>query len=304
MRINGSQQLAKASALAAATRVTSKTLKRTIYQTKYDLKNSPERSSATTMPSSIVKNAVVSTLEKKKDSSKTSKPCFSFAPSFVPTKSKVVLDDAIGDDSEDECRVTNTPTSSSFASTTPPFSRRRRSKNATGEWVRRFITLRNSHSNDSVRIQNKAFARQRLMLDVSDPRKRAKTYTDVTILGQYAGPWINVPDELKVTVLGHVHRHVQLKHSSDTNRNHKENLETLCEDFHAWVTFTLATARRIELHPGCSLRIYNAIILPSRLPTAFDFPPSAKHSADNKSSGSCDKNIICTNLCERISSLN
>ena len=67
---------------------------------------------------------------------------------------------------------------------------------------------------------------------------------------------------------------------------------------------TLATARRIELHPGCSLRIYNAIILPSRLPTAFDFPPSSKHSADNKSSGSCDKNIICTNLCERISSLN
>lgn len=270
-------------------------------------------------PSSIKKNDSAETPSEKtpRSSIKATKFSFSFAPSFVPTKCSALSEDAIGDDSGDECGVINTPTNFSFAST-PPFKRRRRSKAANGEWVRRLVSLRNTQSNDSVRLQNKAFARQRrMLLDVSDPRKRAKTYTDVTILGQYSGPWINVPEDTKITVLGYAHRHIQRcidkNHHSNTRQQQnqkQEETKTVSKDFFAWFTFTLATVRRIELQQGCKLRIYNAIILPCRLPVALDIPPISAFflenniETDNTTTASCERTVICTHLCERILSFN
>jgi hypothetical protein len=163
-----------------------------------------------------------------------------------------------------------------------------------------------------------------MLLDVSDPRKRAKTYTDVTILGQYGGPWMNVPEDTKITVLGYAHRHIQQcidesHHRSNTalhlQHQKQEDTKTISNDFFAWFTFTLATARRIELQQGCKLRIYNAIILPCRLPVVLDIPPSSAFFLENNieidstSSGTttarcCERTVICTHLCERILSFN
>ena len=254
---------------------------------------------------------------------------FSFAPSFVPTKSiasmSVSLDDAVGDDSGDESRfVTSTrvaPTSTAINQyvNTPPHAKWRRAKTVTGEWARRLIALRNSRSNDSLRLQNKSFARQRIF-DWNDPRKRAKTYTDVTIMGQYNGPWVNLPEDTKITVLGYIHRHVQRssnsfnghnrhahdhRHAQQQQQQYQEHETIISEDFFAWLTFTLATARNINLQRACKLRIYNAVILPCRFPVTLDLPPKSFCNLRKKSNSSGSKNIfcenivICTHLCER-----
>ena len=318
------QQLAKKSALAAATRFSfNKPPIRTSKKIKSDHVRHVENSGHDSNVGNITSNLDCSPikkkeeeeihLEKEKSISEATKSSFSFAPSFVTTKSSAFSQDSIGDDSGDDCRVVTSPINHSFAST-PPFRKRRRSKAATGEWGRRLVSLRNSLSNDSVRLQNKAFARQRILLDVSDPRKRAKTCIDVTILGQYIGPWINVPEDTKVTVLGYVHYHTQriIKNCTDKDRHfacHQqtqkpEDTKTVSKDILAWFTFTLATARRIELQQGCKLRIYNAIILPCRLPMVLDAPPTSilppECGIEMTGRVICEKTVICTQLCERL----
>ena len=310
------RQLAKSSALMAATRFS---FQKPSQQLKNDTIRHVEK--PTFHRSKKIRNSDRSPMERndgddtspvrKTPPSETTKSSFSFAPSFVQTKSSALSQDSIGDDSGDDSRVVTTPVNH-FA-LTPPLQRRRRSKAATGEWVRRLISLQNALSNDSVRLQNKAFSRHRMLLDASDPRKRAKTFTDVTVLGQYVGPWVNVPEDLKITVLGFVHCHTQ---QTENNRRmtpqqqaqKQKDTKTVSKDFFAWFTFTLATARRIELQKGCKLRIYNAIILPCRSPIELDAPPTSLVSLENgyglSGTVRCEKTVICTNLCERIDSLN
>jgi hypothetical protein len=318
-----SKELAKTTALAAATRFPFKMPRRTPKSAKSNSKSPVENVRRSTVvvnnnhkisnPIFMQKNIAANTpSDKRRTPNEAFNPSFSFAPSFVPTKSAALSDDAIGEDSGDECRVVTTPIDASSTSLSP-FKRRRRSKAAAGEWVRRLVSLRNTHSSDSVRLQNKAFARQRMLLDVSDPRKRAKTYTDVTIWGQYLGPWINVPEDMKITVLGYAHRHIQrLQNSIDSDQHNvrqqqkrkKDNSKLVSEHFFAWFTFTLATARRVELQRGCKLRIYNAIILPCRLPVELNIAPGSishvENNARTKYTSTCENTVICTHLCERI----
>ena len=311
------RQLAKSSALMAATRFS---FQKPSQQTKDDTRRRVEKPSF--HRSKRTRNSDGSPMERndgdgtspvtKTPPNETTTSSFSFAPSFVQTKSSALSQDSIGDDSGDDSRVVTTPVNH-FA-LTPPLQRRRRSKAANGEWVRRLISLQNALSNDSVRLQNKAFSRHKMLLDASDPRKRAKTFTDVTILGQYVGPWVNVPEDMKITVLGFVHGHTQqtgenYRRMTPQQQTQKQrNTKTVSKDFFAWFTFTLSTARRIELQKGCKLRIYNAIILPCRSPIKLDAPPVSLVSLENGNglSGTvrCEKTVICTNLCERIDSLN
>ena len=302
------QQLAKRSLLMAATRFSfHKKTTRASQQSKREsvspignLTNA-RKTSASSMSPIRTKDITEIRSEGKRTLNDETKTSFSFAPSFVPTKSSALSQDSIGDDSGDDSRVI---TAQIHHSLTPP---RRRRKAANGEWVRRFISLQNTLNNDAVRLQNKAFARQRMLLDVSDPRKRVKTFIDVTILGQYVGPWINVPEDMKITVLGYAHCHKKRKSLTDKHiarqPRTKEETTIVSQDFFAYFTFTLATARRIELQQGCKLRIYNAIILPSRLPTALDaLPPSLSTEIGVDGTLRCENTVICTQLCERIAS--
>jgi hypothetical protein len=319
-------QLAKPSALAAATRTPFK-LTKTIGKEKkknavsniHSNNNAPSSKNEIDVTTTENNNTTRSPDGEMKISS------FSFAPSFVPTKSIAsvaasLIDDTVGDDSGDECRLvtsnrlvlTGTNTSNILS---PPYAKRRRSnKTVTGEWGRRLIALRNSRANDSVRLQNQAFARRR-MFDVNDPRKRAKTFTDVTIMGSYNGPWINRPEDMKITILGYVHRHIQKNNNSYTKGNnqlhdqchhhHQQQLlqqeadNIFSQDYFAWFTFTLATARCINLERACKLRIYNAIILRCRMPTRLDLPPKSFGGSNSKNIIRCEKIVICTHLCER-----
>lgn len=246
---------------------------------------------------------------KRPSASEAPKSSFSFAPSFVAKKASALSQDSIGEDSGDDCRMVIAPNRQSL--TPPPFKRRRRSKIASGEWVQRFVALQNAQNNDAVRLQNRAFSK--VLLDLSDPRKRAKTSMDVTILGQYIGPWINVADDKKLTVLGYAHRHTNQKTRVEKNRHSQkrtltqDEVNTVSRGFFAWFTFTLSTARRIELQQGCKLRIYNPIVLPCRAPFKLDAPPKSMFAAEedkmeNHDTVCCDKTVICTQLCEKLAS--
>lgn len=317
-KVKSSQQLSTSSGLVAATRYSSK---KTIGIRKQERKKEiPERvrhgaihvnNSRYSNPCSIVKNDVAETpSDKTKPPSEATKISFSFAPLFVPSKCTPASDDAIGDDSGDESRVITTTRNTSFLSS-PPFKRRRQTKTKIGKWAMRLVTLRNANINDSVRLQNKAFPMQRMLLDVTDPRRRAKTYTDVTILGQYSGPWINVPEDTKITLLGYTHRHVQRIEHWNARKQRKDkhtDVSTVTADFFAWFTFSLLTARCIDLEQGCKLRIYNAIILPCRLPVALDISTTLisilRSNTKTNVTTRCEKCVICTHMCERINSFN
>jgi len=319
-------QLAKPSALAAATR-TPFTVTKANRKKKNVVSNGEKDKSDN---SAINKNSYSNNTSSSKSGTdvtngEVKKSSFSFAPSFVPKKSIASIaaslnNEAVGDDSGDECR---TVTSKRLAHVntninpfvnTSPYAKRRRAKPVTGEWGRRLILIRNSRSNDSVRLRNQAFARRR-MYDLNDPRKRAKTFTDVTIMGSYNGPWINLPEDMKITVLGYMHRHIQRNKSSTKGTNHpqdqkhrQETKNIISQDCFAWFTFTLATARCINLERACKLRIYNAVVLPCRMPMTLDLPPTSFDFLPGNSGGSdsgnknirCEKIVICTHLCERI----
>jgi len=156
-----------------------------------------------------------------------------------------------------------------------------------------------------------------MFLDINDPRKRAKSYIDVTILGQYNGPWMNIPEDTKITVLGYAHHRIepntngtdksqQQLHGRQRQRQEDTN-SNVSKGFFAWFTFTLATARRIELQRACTLRIYNAVVLPRHIPMNLSLPlasfPTGKNNDGTDRTIRCEKTVICTQLCERTSAL-
>lgn len=194
------------------------------------------------------------------------------------------------------------PTTASASS--PPVPARRRSRGSSkggggGTWTKRFATLRNSRANDSVRLQNQAFSRHRHnhAFDLNDPRKRANSYTDVTIVGggdcTGSASWIHAAgavgeQDSKIAVLAYLHRHVRA--GSETNHPSFQEKEF------AWVSFTLATARSISLQKGIQLRLYNAVVIPNRHAVTID--PHAATALGVKSSMECRHVVICTHLCE------
>mmetsp|Transcript_3135 Transcript_3135/g.8492 ORF Transcript_3135/g.8492 Transcript_3135/m.8492 type:complete len:271 (+) Transcript_3135:717-1529(+) len=238
------------------------------------------------------------------------KSSFSFAPSFVSKKTACIEDDDIGDESEDDCRFITASTANSCASTSQ-FKKRIRSKATTGELAQKLVFLRSIRSKKSMFLQNKTFARQKTFFDITNPRKSTRTRTDVTILGQYRGPWINAPENMKITVLGYAHYHIKKnrKHRVIALQEHEEDQEdksTVSSDFFAWITFTLATARRIEVKKGCKFRIYDATVLPSREVLTLDIPSSTLCFLRNQKEDTgtkrvlCEHTVICTDVCEKL----
>jgi len=321
-----SQQLAKKSSLMAATRFSfhkisnraSKPSRKRCASPKEDSVDSSyaarNNKSADLSPIRTKSTTDARSQSKMSSTNEAPKSSFSFAPSFVAKKSSALSQDSIGEDSGDDCRIV--PASNRQSLTPPPFKRRRRSK-SNGEWVRRFLSLQNTQNNDAVRLQNRSFSK--VLLDLSDPRKRAKTSMDVTILGQYIGPWINVPEDKKLTVLGYVHRHTKRKTCRAVKNRHipgqqqqqptqkEDEATSVSQNFFAWFTFTLSTARRIELQQGCKLRIFNPIVLPCRVPLKLEAPRKSMFATEDDEmeihdTVCCDKTVICTQLCEKIAS--
>lgn len=244
-------------------------------------------------------------------SAQNARMSFSFAPLFVPSRpSNLFSVDGLVEDERDvvNCPAIGGAVSSAnsgvnfdyHSSPNPNMGRRRRSKACNGPWVRRLTSLQTMRGNDSFRLQNEVFAR-RTVVDVNDPRKRANTYVDVTLVGQYDGPWVDLPEDYKITLLGYAHRHVQKK---KTGMQQRQPVTFLSEGTLSWFTFTLTTARNVSLHQSRFLRIYNPVILPCPSTKVLNIPwPHSRVDGNVNLDGYCATHVICTHLCERLDSI-
>lgn len=120
---------------------------------------------------------------------------------------------------------------------------------------------------------------------MNDPRNRAKSYIDVTILGESI-PWEK--EYQKLTFLGFVHAHHHRRHRTRSVNASATGAATAAssegspgpQSCLAWMCFTFDTAREKSLQTGTNLRIYNPVVFP--LKTA---PAAATEPADVSSSG-------------------
>ena len=169
---------------------------------------------------------------------------------------------------------------------TPP----RSSKKSQGPLLRLLHSMRRSIDADSARLQSGMFAYRSeddTRIDVNDPRNRAETIMDLTIVGDNPKPFIN--DESKVVVLGYVHdffknkgmiRTVQMPMRWGKIRNIaapnntairddcdlkdvKDDLELFNDPAFVWICFTRENYFELSIGNGKQLRLYNPIVLES-----------------------------------------
>ncbi len=185
---------------------------------------------------------------------------------------------------------------SSFSSPTLP-GKNRSSKhhNKGGAWTKRLAILKSNQTNDVMKLQHDGMNRHSISYDLNDPRKRANTYTDVTILSDEDCHGVNIKnwvlnqtvtspssgDGTLLTVSSYIHEHAPVKGSAR---------ESVGKSF-AWISFTRATARNVGLENGMNLRIYNAVLLPVRQGSG----KTTIHGSKTESRFL----VICTQLCER-----
>lgn len=217
----------------------------------------------------------------------TPTPPLNFAPAFMAGKSRVrhSKDDQVVEDNSSQEResVFISPNNSNFTSP-PPKTRRRNSRGGSnlGSWGRKLGTIQSSRSSDALRIQNQAFCRQ-ATFDINGPRKRAKSHTDITILGNCSRHWMKGTEDSQFSVLAYVHCHTP----------RKEPGYNLHDNELAWVTFTIATARSVNLQRGKQIRLYNAVMIPSGVCTTIN-----GLTIESLKSNICQRILISTWLCE------
>lgn len=164
----------------------------------------------------------------------------------------------------------------------------RSTKKSQGALSRLHQSIRTSIDADKARLQSGIFpvpSDTDKRMDVNDPRNRAETIMDITIVKPKPIPFVN--DTSKAFLLGYVHSHtnnynkiktIQLPSKGGRSRNfaslrrddeinsHKDidnqNI-TMNTPALAWVCFTHDTLTEISLIQGKQLRVYNAIVLKS-----------------------------------------
>lgn len=169
---------------------------------------------------------------------------------------------------------------------TPP----RSSKKSQGPLLRLLHSIRRSIDADSARLQSGMFpyhSGDDTRIDVNDPRNRAETIMDLTIVGDNPKPFIN--DESKVVVLGYVHEYFRNKgmirtvqmpirwgkirniaapnntaiHDDCESKDDKEDLGLFNDPAFVWICFTRENYHELSIGSGKQLRLYNPIVLES-----------------------------------------
>jgi hypothetical protein len=213
----------------------------------------------------------------------------SFAPSFCTSKLGNNNNNTVSDQIEEatmDIDIDNgtvvpirAPASTTFSS--KPTRKRKTTKASVGPLGKRLTVLQNTLASDSARLS--AFGISQNAFDLNDPRRRAKSQTDVTILD--VAP---ISEGDKLTVLGLVHKHARKDVPSDTSST------TVWEPRCAWISFTPVTARSINLQKGLQVRMYNAVLLPCP-EIQLQGPPSENGIVANTT---CRHILLCTQLCE------
>jgi len=196
----------------------------------------------------------------------------------------------------------------SFSSSTPPRRKHRSSSNKNhGPWVKRLGTIKSKQAADALKLQHTGMNRHGLsFFDLNDPRRKAKTYTDVSILEQHDCYGVALPtcwswdvnnnnnntssygdqshDGALLTVLCYIHNHGPI--------NRGTPVSTKISKVYAWISLTRMTARNIGLQKGLELRLYDVILLPIRQGHASSHHPTTNNPQ-------CRFILIRTQLCER-----
>ncbi|KAG7361081.1 hypothetical protein IV203_036181 [Nitzschia inconspicua] len=233
-----------------------------------------------------------------------------FAPSFVSSANSAIapaapIDTLIEEPTRQEdyfANIHSRPTDHlpAILSSPQPHTKRRRTSKITGKWERRLAALRKTRCSDAGRLQNQAYARH-AGIELNNPRKRAASRTDVTILGVNRGPR-NLPDDCVIAVLGYIHSHAQNMEGKRFDQighlEKQKDVTIIHRNIFSWITFKISTARTIGLENGCRLRLYDAIVLPSPQATRLSLPEKFIHWSGVENH-CCQNTVICTDLCER-----
>jgi len=189
----------------------------------------------------------------------------SFTPAFLSRRSPSAPTDPV-DNAEPFSKIICSPRSNVHS---PPARKRK-----AGKLVKRLQSLRDAIKGDSIRFQSGQYPFKG-SFDTNDPRYRAKSYMDVTIL-QNSVSWEKECQRL--TVLGHIHAHTSTTNDTSILVGSKSLV---------WLCFSYATAREQNLGLWSQLRIYNAVVLPVNEAITADDEPSVSWM------------VVCTQLCER-----
>jgi hypothetical protein len=155
-----------------------------------------------------------------------------------------------------------------------------------GPLLKRLQAIRQSVQGDMVRLSSGQYPFSLRQLDRNDPRNRANTVMDLTILGNpsVAG------DQSLVTLPCFVHN--WMKVTSDSDRTFQV---VDIPKQQASIMFTCDTIHEQSIGHGSQLRVYNAIYIPIR-------QPLVTHTCDaltaNPTFPDEDGVIVCTQLCE------
>ena len=221
----------------------------------------------------------------------------SFAPSFLQTatSSKAVNDQVEEappeeDDFHDNGTDRSPPRRRSFhtaAASSSPYRRSPNSKGGKGggPLVKRLLALRNTLATDTARLSanHHNTMTSSTTFDLNDPRKRADSVTDLTIVRCYndstttAAPGNSTTKQ--VVALAMVYRHTTTT-SKEKQHNHNP-------PFWTWASFDRVTARSIHLHQHQQLRVYNGVFL-----------SVTSQEEDPSTTTSCQHILVCTQLCE------
>jgi hypothetical protein len=155
-----------------------------------------------------------------------------------------------------------------------------------GPLLKRMQSIRQSIQGDVVRLSSGQYPFSLRQVDRNDPRNRANTIMDVTILANPSA----MGEQSLVTLPCFIHQWMKVTSDSDRTLKNVDHPKR-----HVSIMFTCDTMQEQGIVNGSQLRIYNAIYIPIRQPNAT---PTGIDPFDNSTVSAEDGVIVCTQLCE------
>jgi hypothetical protein len=239
----------------------------------------------------------------------------SFAPTFVATKDDE-MEQSCTDDvmcSEDSVNlsesnqvVTPNPITRLARAWQPPLGARsqaptspvqgRKTKSALGPLAKRLQSIRQRIDGDAIRLSSGQYP-FRLKPDGNDPRNRADTFCDVTILGSPV-PWeahSNLQQAQLLVVRGYIHSWTVVSAAAPSTI-------APSQDF-AWIVLSNRIACEHSLAEGSQIRVYDATFVAwqartNSIGSADNAMDLAGDQVNHEKNSSMQKVLLCSNLCE------
>lgn len=157
------------------------------------------------------------------------------------------------------------PSPSPFSSPPPPSKKAYSASHNKGPLAKRLKSIRDNIKGDCLRLQSGQYPFSVRSLNPNDPRNRADTIGNVTILGNPIVVVVGGAEKKQqqqqqqhLIVLAMIHDWT----NATTNATAATTAPLNIEGQYAWMSFTFETAREHKLAQGSQLRIYNAIPIP------------------------------------------